>query len=95
MPSSQELRQQLPELAARHRVDTRRGLVEQDDPRLVDERARERELLLHAARQAVGEPIAERPQLRQVEEPIAARLVSASPWISAKNAMFSSMLRSP
>jgi hypothetical protein len=46
----QELGEQLPELAPRHRIDTRRRLVEQDHARLVDQRAGERELLLHAAR---------------------------------------------
>ena len=74
----EELGQQLPELAARHRVHARRRLVEQDDLRLVDERAGERELLLHAARQPVGQPVAERRELRHVEQAVAPRLVVAS-----------------
>ena len=73
----EELGQQLPELAARHRVDAGRRLVEQDDLRLVDERARERELLLHAARQPIGQPVAERRELRHVEQPVAPLLVVA------------------
>ena len=52
----QKLRQQLPELAPRHRIDAGRRLVEHDQRRLVDERAGERQLLLHAARQPIGEP---------------------------------------
>ena len=55
-PCVQELREQLPELAPRHGVDAGRRLVEQNEVGLVHERARERELLLHAARQLVGEP---------------------------------------
>ena len=53
-PCGQELRQQLPELAPRHRIDAGRRFVEQQQLRLVDQRAGERELLLHAAGQAVG-----------------------------------------
>ena len=40
--------------------------------RLVHERAGERELLLHAARQLIGETRPERRQLRQLEQPLAA-----------------------
>ena len=68
---AQELRQQLPELAARHRIDAGRRLVEQDERRLVDERAGERQLLLHAARQLAGQPRAERRELRHLEQPVA------------------------
>ena len=73
----QELGEQAPEFAARHRVDAGGRLVEQDDLRLVDQRARQRELLLHAARQAVGEPRAERRQLHHLEQPVAALAVVA------------------
>ena len=52
----QELRQQLPELAPRHRIDAGRRLVEQDQLGLVDQRAGQRQLLLHAA----GQPSASR-----------------------------------
>ena len=57
MPCARNSDEQLPELAPRHRIDAGRRLVEQDHARLVDQRAGERELLLHAARQAVGEPV--------------------------------------
>ena len=70
MPVRQELREQLPELAARHRIDAGGRLVEQDQRRLVDQRAGERELLLHAARKLLREPPAERRQPRQIEQPV-------------------------
>ena len=70
-PRREELRQQLPELAARYRVHARRRLVEEQEPGPVDQRAGERELLLHAARQAVGATAAERRQLGHVEETVA------------------------
>ena len=47
-PAREELGKQLPELAPRHRGRPGRGPVEQQDARLVHERARERQLLLHA-----------------------------------------------
>src|SRR5450759_804272 len=72
-PLGEELGEQLPELAARYRVYARRRLVEQDDLRFVDERARECQLLLHAAGQAVGQAMAKRRELRHVEQPIAPR----------------------
>ena len=68
----QELRQQLPELAARHRVHARRRLVQHHQFRLMDERAGQRQLLLHAARQAFGQPLAERGQARHLEQLLAA-----------------------
>ena len=49
-----------PEIAARHRIDAGRRLVEQQDLRRVNQRAGEAELLLHAARELAGEPLAER-----------------------------------
>ena len=57
-PPCLQLAEQLPELAARHGVDAGRRLVEEQDLRAMDERAAERELLLHAARQraARGDP---------------------------------------
>ena len=70
----QKLRQQLPELAARHRIDAGGRLVEHDHLRLVDQRAGQRELLLHAAGQLIGEPPAESRQLRHLEQAIAARV---------------------
>ena len=72
--ATEELGEQLPELAPRHGIDAGRRLVEQEDPRLVHERAGERELLLHAARQPIGAAGAERRQLRHLEQPVARRL---------------------
>ena len=51
----EKLGEQLPELAPRDRIDAGGRLVEQDDARLVDERARQRQLLLHPAGQPVGQ----------------------------------------
>ena len=45
--------------------------------RLVHQRARQGELLLHAAGQPVGEPVPEWRELRHVEQAVAARLVVA------------------
>ncbi len=51
-----------PQLAARDRVDAERRLVEEQDPRLVHEAARERELLLHAAGELAREAVLELAQ---------------------------------
>src|SRR4029078_3823950 len=56
--------QQLPELSTRHSVNAGRGLVEKENPRPMNERAAERELLLHAAGQRRGTSIVERLELR-------------------------------
>ena len=82
---AQKLRQQLPELAARHRIDAGRRLVEQDDLRLVHQRAGQRQLLLHAAGQLVGQPIAKRRQLRQLEQPRAPALIARIAHAQAVN----------
>ena len=58
-PVRREVRQRVPELAPRHRIDAGRRLVEQQHPRLGHERAGERELLLHAAAQPAGQPVGE------------------------------------
>ena len=71
----EELRQQFPELAARDGVDAGRRLVEHDHLGFVDERAGERELLLHAAGELVRETRAERGQLRYLQEAITSRFV--------------------
>ena len=57
-----------PQVAARDRIDAERRLVEQQQPRLVDQRAREPELLLHPPRQLPGEPVAERLEIREPVE---------------------------
>ena len=43
----------------------------------MDEGAGERQLLLHAARQPIGQPRAKRRQLRHLQQPIAPRAVVA------------------
>ena len=48
----------VPELAAAHRVDARGRLVEEEQRRLVDRRARERDALLPAAGERAGELLA-------------------------------------
>ena len=74
----EKLGQQLPELAARHRIDAGRRLVEQDDPGLVHERACERQLLFHPAGQLIGQPRAELRELRQLEQPLAPSRMAGS-----------------
>ncbi len=59
-PVALQPRQEPPEVAPRDGVDAGRRLVEHQQLRRVHERARERELLLHAAREARREPVAER-----------------------------------
>src|SRR5262245_21465622 len=56
--------QQIPELAARDRIHAGRRLVEEQDLGPVDQRAAERELLLHPARERVCAPIAKWLELR-------------------------------
>ena len=68
------------------------GSSSRSSSRLVHQRAGQRQLLLHAARQPVGEARAKRRQLRHLEQPVARGARSrGTPWISAKNAMFSSI----
>ena len=74
----EELGQELPELAARHGVDPGRRLIEQQHGGLVHQGACEGELLLHATREPVRTPIAERRQLRHVEQAIAGRSIAAN-----------------
>src|SRR5262249_44107190 len=50
-PALLQASQQIPELATRHGVDAGRRLVEKQNVRTMDERAAQRELLLHAARE--------------------------------------------
>src|SRR5690349_1736596 len=62
-PRCFEMAEQVPEFAARHSVDACRGFVEKQKPRSVDERAAERELLLHPTRQRRRAPRLERLEL--------------------------------
>ena len=73
----QELGEQLPELTTRHRIDAGRRLVEQQDVGPMDERAGERQFLLHAARQSIGPAGSERRQLGQGQQPIPLRRIIA------------------
>src|SRR5439155_20258547 len=82
---AQEFRQELPEFAARHGINAGRGLIEQDDLRLVNQRAGQRQLLLHAARQLIRQPSAERHQLRELEQPGTAVLDTALAHAKAVN----------
>ncbi len=54
-----QMRERVPELAPRDRIDAGRRLVEQQHLRFRHQRARQRELLLHAAAQPAGQPIGE------------------------------------
>ncbi len=68
----EKLGEQLPELAPRNGIDAGGRLVQQDDPRLVHERARERELLLHAPRQLLGKSRTKSGELCQLEQALPA-----------------------
>ena len=59
---------QRPELAARQRIDARRRLVENEEVRLVHERAAEPDLLLHPARKLAGGAAGKGPETRGVEQ---------------------------
>ena len=48
-PLGGQVRERVPEFAARNRIDARGRLVEQQHPRLRHQRAGQRQLLLHAA----------------------------------------------
>ena len=67
-----ELEQQIPQLAARHRVDAGGRLVEEDDARLVHQRGAEREPLLPAAGEQPGLPIDVRADVRELDGGVAA-----------------------
>ena len=54
-----QMRERIPEFTPRDRIDAGRRLVEQQHLRLRNQRARERELLLHAAAQPAGQSIGE------------------------------------
>ena len=59
-PAGADCVDQIPELAARQRVDAGRRLVENEQIRIVDQRAAQAELLLHAAGQLAGRAVLER-----------------------------------
>ncbi len=61
-------RDQLPELTARERIDPGRGLVEDQQVRVVDQRRAERKFLLHAARELAGGAVGEGVEARGAEQ---------------------------
>ena len=69
-----ELEQQIPQLAARDRIDARGRLVEEDDARLVHQRRAEREPLLPAAGQVAGQAIHVRADVRELDRGVAPQL---------------------
>jgi hypothetical protein len=60
---ARQVEHQLPETIARHRVDPRGGLVEDQDLRLVDHRHGQRQALANAQRQALGEHVHDRAEV--------------------------------
>jgi hypothetical protein len=63
-----ELPEQLPQLDAGPRVEAGRRLVQQQHQRVVDQRVRQAQALLHAAREALDVRVALRPEVHQVQE---------------------------
>ena len=63
-----EMQDDLPQLAPRQRVDADRRLVEEQQVGGAHQRAGEAELLLHAAGEAPGEPVGERPERGHLHE---------------------------
>src|SRR5216684_2262030 len=66
-----ELEQQVPQLTPSHRIDSRGGLIEKHHPRLMHQRAAERESLLPAARQQSGAAIDIGPDMGQLDRRLA------------------------
>ncbi len=67
-------RDQVPELAARERIDTRRRFVEDEQIRIVDQRAAQAELLLHAPGELARGALAEFVEARAAREIVDAAL---------------------
>ena len=86
--------EQIPELTPRHRIDASRRLVEQEDIRAVHERAAERQLLLHAARERAGASTLERLELRVDGRDLFVLRAIVVPNTDAKKRRFSSTLKS-
>ena len=61
-------RDEAPELAARERIDARRRLIQDQEVRIVNERAAEPELLTHAARKLARQPVGKRIEPRRIEQ---------------------------
>ncbi len=69
-PFSQELVEDAPEVAARHRIDAIGRLVEEEDLRRVDQGAGKAELLLHPAGEIARLAPFERRQVAEGKEPL-------------------------
>src|SRR6266403_5033877 len=62
-----EMSESVPEFSTRYWIDTGRRLIQQQGARLGDERAGERELLLHSAAQLTCEPVRETVHIKHLE----------------------------
>ena len=69
-PAGADVVDERPELLTRERVDARRGLVENEQVRVVNQRRAEPDLLLHAPRQLPGRPVRERVEPGRLQEPV-------------------------
>jgi len=67
-PAGSDAIDELPELPAGQRIDAGGGLVQDQEVRVVDQRAAQAELLLHAARELAGGPVPERAEPRAREQ---------------------------
>ena len=78
-PFTLEPREKLPEVPARNGIDAGRGLVQNQKLGSVDERAGESELLLHPAREPLGQTTAEGGESHGVEELVSSSAIVANP----------------
>ncbi len=74
IPCAREFEKQIPQLAARDRIDARGRFVEKEDGRLVHERTSHRQALTPAAREQGGAPIEVRLEMRERDQFVAALL---------------------
>ena len=68
-----QVRQGVPKLAPRNRIDARGRLIQQQNARLRHQRARQRKLLLHAAAQTSRQPVLEAVHVEQPQIAVAPR----------------------
>ena len=73
-PIGADLIDQVPELPARQRIDAGRRLIEDQEVRVMDQRAAEAELLLHAAGQLAGRPVRKRAEPGGAQQSVDAAL---------------------